>query len=79
MPIGPMTWTEFALDSPLEGGGFEPSVPRRNDMVFEIARSTSLSTSPMREGDRWFESLSFRQRVLSPCTEPKLKAAIRVS
>ncbi len=23
MPIGPMTWTEFALDSPLEGAGFE--------------------------------------------------------
>jgi hypothetical protein len=23
MPIGPMTWTEFALDSPLEEAGFE--------------------------------------------------------
>jgi hypothetical protein len=26
----------FAYDSPLEGGGFEPSVPRKRDSVFSM-------------------------------------------
>src|SRR6266576_5857565 len=26
-PVGPVTEVEFAMDSPLEGAGFEPSVP----------------------------------------------------
>src|ERR1700694_5683871 len=34
----------FAVDSPLEGDGFEPSVPRKKDNVFRAcARSTSPS------------------------------------
>src|SRR5882724_9566985 len=28
-PVGPVTEVEFAADSPLEGTGFEPSVPRQ--------------------------------------------------
>jgi hypothetical protein len=36
--------SRFAPDSPLEGGGFEPSVPRKRDNVFRAcARSTSPS------------------------------------
>jgi hypothetical protein len=32
----PKPWVEFARDSPLEGEGFEPPVPRR-DSIFETA------------------------------------------
>jgi hypothetical protein len=32
---------EFAMDSPLEGGGFEPSVPVRDNVFRACARSTS--------------------------------------
>jgi hypothetical protein len=33
----PWSQVRFALDSPLEGGGFEPSVPRKRDSVFRCA------------------------------------------
>jgi hypothetical protein len=39
MPIGPMTWTEFALDSPLEEAGFELSVPGERAYGFEAVRT----------------------------------------
>jgi hypothetical protein len=59
----------FAMDSPLEGDGFEPSVPRK--------RNTSLWAAPLpssqfafrnenrllRDRDRWFESITLQRRV----------------
>jgi len=32
MPAGPGNGSQFALDSPLEGGGFEPSVSREGEL-----------------------------------------------
>jgi hypothetical protein len=60
--------SEFAPDPPLEGYGFEPSVPRRMDGAFEDAFSR-LRHFPFCErasppgGDLGFESVSLRRRV----------------
>ena len=52
----------FATDSPLEGDGFEPSVPRAREDAF---RACAVRPSPSlgRERDRGFESCSLRRRV----------------
>jgi hypothetical protein len=54
-------WGKFARDSPLEGEGFEPSVPRQRTLFetapFELAFPTG------RERDRGFESLFCHHRV----------------
>src|SRR5258707_5408741 len=70
----------FAADSPLEGDGFEPSVPRERDNAFRA--SPSDLAFPMRERDRGFESCSLQQRVsLSAASafegrEPRLSARV---
>ena len=34
-------WGKFARDSPLEGDGFEPSVPRQRISVYRVIRSVA--------------------------------------
>src|SRR3981189_1197375 len=46
-------------DPPVEGRGFEPSVPRERDNAFRA--SPSDLAFPMRERDRGFESRSLRR------------------
>src|SRR6202035_1937181 len=60
---------EFAPDSPLEGDGFEPSVPVAKKSVF-VAEGELRGWKggrPQRgvsfTGYRWFESISLQQRV----------------
>src|SRR6202043_4088466 len=48
--------------SPLEGEGFEPSVPRAREDAFR-ACAVRPSPSPGRERDRGFESCSLHRRV----------------
>jgi hypothetical protein len=56
----------FAVDSPLEGDGFEPSVPRQ---VFLAAPSIPAQFTfrninrLARNRDRWFESISLQRGV----------------
>jgi hypothetical protein len=58
---------EFAVDSSLEGDGFEPSVPRQ---VFLAAPSIHAQFTfrninrLARDRDRWFESISLQRRVV---------------
>jgi len=51
----------FAADSPVEGAGFEPSVPRQRTL-FETA-PFELAFPMGRERDRGFESLFLHRRV----------------
>jgi class 3 adenylate cyclase len=59
-------------DSPLEGDGFEPSVPRQ---VFLAAPSIPAQFTfrninrLARDRDRWFESISLQRRVRSDTSE----------
>jgi hypothetical protein len=59
-------WDREFADSPLEGGGFEPSVPRRMDDAFETPFSL-LRHFPFRQRaidqdrDGGLEALSFRR------------------
>jgi hypothetical protein len=59
----------FALDSPLEGDGFEPSVPvaKKSDFVAEGELRGWKGGSPKRgissTGYRWFESISLQRGV----------------
>jgi hypothetical protein len=46
MPIGPMIWSEFALDSPMEEAGFEPSVPLVKEPMFSGREHLKDQPSP---------------------------------
>jgi hypothetical protein len=62
----------FAADSPLEGGRFEPSVPRDKDDCFH-------STSPARllsERDPRSEFLSLRHRICLTGVSPQSREAM---
>jgi hypothetical protein len=69
---------EFARDSPLEGDGFEPSVPREMGYRYKTASCASVTgfiperTHPFATGDRGFEFVSPQRRV--QC-EPSLRFA----
>src|SRR5436190_6764642 len=60
---------KFAVDSPLEGAGFEPSVPPANEPQDSCTtegdgdRSERLEGHTACQGDRWFESCSPQRRV----------------
>ena len=66
---------EFAVDSLLEGTGFEPSVPRECRPRFETdllplrhGHSAEENRRIFGERDRWFESGSLQRRVRNePC------------
>jgi hypothetical protein len=56
----------FAVDSPLEGTGFEPSVPPERNGRSDARRlfpRQRLGSATIPERDRWFESTSLQQRV----------------
>ena len=55
-------WEEFARDSPLEGGGFEPSVPGREITVMEDGPGC-LEKGADLLGNRRFESTSLQRGV----------------
>ena len=75
----------FAADSPVEGDGFEPSVPRK--------RNTSLWAAPLpspqfafrnedrllRDRDRWFESISLQHGVWCELAEAMPVRTVRMS
>ena len=44
----------FALDSPLEGGGFEPSVPRQKDLCKRSPATASTGGAQLNPGVRFF-------------------------
>src|SRR5438552_17172547 len=65
------TQVRFAMDSAVEGSGFEPSVPlqvlivSRSPLVVSVTRFRKERKSPLpRTGDRGFESTSLQRRVL---------------
>ena len=65
----------FALDSPPEGDGFEPSVPRDRPELSNTPkpnecryfrrsdRHSGVRTWPIATGNQWFESISLQRRV----------------
>src|SRR6516225_10042853 len=58
----------FALDSPLEGDGFEPSVPhKKQPFLATPVRSPQFAfhnkNRLFRARNRWFESISLQRRV----------------
>src|SRR6516165_6416035 len=58
----------FAADSPLEGDGFEPSVPGTKEPVFVVEGELRGPNGGSQKGlflvrYRWFESISLRRRV----------------
>src|SRR6516165_11673396 len=60
--------TEFAADSPLEGDGFEPSVPhKKQPFLATPVRSPQFAfhnkNRLFRARNRWFESISLQRRV----------------
>jgi hypothetical protein len=60
--------SEFARDSPLEGGGFELSLPPQKERPFRgslllVRRSTGAGSGPSPGSDRQFESTSLQRRV----------------
>jgi hypothetical protein len=62
-----MSQVRFALDSPLEGDGFEPSVPHTKQ-PFSLPRSVPQfafrdKNQLFRARDRWFESISLQRGV----------------
>ena len=62
----PKPWVEFARDSPLEGDGFEPSVPvaRRAGSYCGRRIAWGSNGSPKKfAGYRRFESISLQRRV----------------
>jgi hypothetical protein len=75
-------------DSPLEGDGFEPSVPREMGYRYKTASCASVTgfiperTHPFATGDRGFEFVSLQQTVRpSPASaverrEPRLSARV---
>ena len=55
---------KFASDSPLEGDGFEPSVPGRETVNPIVGDGTACSkTGADLLGNRKFESISLQERV----------------
>jgi hypothetical protein len=75
---------QFAPDSPLEGDGFEPSVPVAREPVYiaEMNWGDRRGQPKNSAGYRWFESISLQQTVcLSPANvfegrEPRLSARV---
>jgi hypothetical protein len=60
---------EFAPDSPLEGDGFEPSVPGTKEPVFVAEGELRGPNGGSQKGlflmrYRWFESISLQRRVI---------------
>ena len=43
----------FAHDSPLEGDGFEPSVPRQ---IFSAARTCTIEPRALRQAEQWINA-----------------------
>jgi hypothetical protein len=46
-------WGKFAVDSPLEGDGFEPSVPRQ---IFSAARTCAIEPRALRQAEQWINA-----------------------
>jgi hypothetical protein len=69
LPLLPGLRVWNSPDSPLEGTGFEPSVPRKRDKFLWAARHRSYAIRlpqqkpALRDRDRWFESISLQRRV----------------
>jgi hypothetical protein len=76
------TWTEFAADSTLEGGGFEPSVPRREGvgpfggMGTAAAARAQPGQSAFRSRERSYEAFA---AVAVRMSALRLSAEIRPS
>src|SRR5260370_2022982 len=66
---------KFARDSPLEGVGFESSVPHeKQPFLAAPVRSPQFAFGNknrlFRARDRWFESISLQRRVSEPSVPP---------
>src|SRR4029077_7420169 len=75
-------WFRFARDSPLEGAGFELSVPGTKEPVFVAEGELRDRTGGSQKGlfltrDRWFESGSLQRRVSGASLSAELSQPTR--